>query len=100
MALDLVEEFRAPYVDRFVLSLFNRGELKASDFTHEGQGIVFKEKTLKSVLSKWQERKRDQLIHPFLNERVSMGLLPLIQAQLLGRYLRGDLNDYPALLWR
>ena len=100
LALDLVEEFRAPYVDRFVLTLFNRGQLRTSDFISEGQGVVFKETTMKKVLTSWQERKQDQLKHPFLKERVKLGLLPYLQAQLLGRYLRGDLSDYPALMWR
>ena len=100
LALDIVEEFRAPYVDRFVLALFNRRQLKSADFSHEGQGVVFREKALKGMLAKWQERKKEQIMHPFLKERVDLGLLPLLQAQLLARYLRGDLNDYPALLWR
>lgn len=100
LALDLVEEFRSAYVDRFVLTLFNRKQLRATDFVHEGQGVVFKEGTLKKVLASWQERKQDQVMHPFLNERVKLGLLPFVQAQLLARYLRGDLNDYPAFLWR
>ena len=100
LALDIVEEFRAPYVDRFVLALFNRKQLKATDFIREGQGVVFKEKALKEILAKWQERKREQIVHPFLKERVDLGLLPLLQAQLLARFFRGDLNDYPALLWR
>ena len=100
LALDLIEEFRAPYVDRFVLALFNRRQLKATDSVCEGRGIVFKEKALKEMLAKWQEKKQEQMTHPFLKERVTLGLLPLLQAQLLARYLRGDLNDYPALLWR
>ncbi|MDO4537001.1 MAG: type I-C CRISPR-associated endonuclease Cas1c [Coriobacteriales bacterium] len=100
LALDIVEEFRAAYVDRFVLTMFNRGQLKTSDFIHEGQGVVFKEKAMKRVLASWQERKQDQMMHPFLKERVRLGLLPFLQAQLLARYMRGDMNDYPALLWR
>lgn len=100
LALDLVEEFRAAYVDRFVLTLFNRRQLRQSDFESEGQGVVFKGKTMKKVLASWQERKQEQMLHPFLEERVKMGLLPFVQAQLLARHLRGDLNDYPALLWR
>ncbi|MDO4806810.1 MAG: type I-C CRISPR-associated endonuclease Cas1c [Coriobacteriales bacterium] len=100
LALDLVEEFRSAYVDRFVLTLFNRKQLRATDFIHEGQGVVFKEKALKRVLASWQERKQGQMTHPFLDDRVKLGLLPFVQAQLLAKYLRGDLTDYPALLWK
>ena len=100
LALDLIEEFRAPMVDRFVLSLFNRKQLVASDFLAESQGLLIKDSTRKKVLGYWQQKKQDQLTHPFLGERMPLGLVPFIQAQLFARYLRGDLNDYPAFLWR
>lgn len=100
LALDVVEEFRAPYVDRFVLTLFNRRQLGPNDFAHEGQGVVFKDHVMKRVLTSWQERKQAQILHPFLKEKVKLGLLPFVQTQLLARFLRGDLNDYPAMLWR
>ena len=100
LALDFIEEFRAPMVDRFVLSLFNRKQLAASDFLAESQGFLLKDSTRKKVLGYWQQKKQDQLTHPFLGERVPLGLVPFIQAQLFARYLRGDLNDYPAFLWR
>lgn len=100
LALDLLEEFRAPYVDRFVLSLFNRRQLARSDFAFEGNGVRFKDAAMKKALSLWQEKKQEQINHPYLGEKVQLGLLPHVQAQLLARYLRGDLDDYPALLWR
>lgn len=100
LALDLLEELRAPIVDRFVLTLFNRGQLGASDFEQEGEGYRFSNRALKKVLELWQEKKREQLMHPFLKERVPLGLVPFLQAQLCARYLRGDLSDYPACLWR
>jgi len=100
LALDFIEEFRAPMVDRFVLSLFNRKQLVASDFLAESQGFLLKDSTRKKVLGYWQQKKQDQLTHPFLGERMPLGLVPFIQAQLFARYLRGDLNDYPAFLWR
>lgn len=87
-------------VDRFVLSLFNRKQLVASDFLAESQGFLLKDSTRKKVLGYWQQKKQDQLTHPFLGERMPLGLVPFIQAQLFARYLRGDLNDYPAFLWR
>lgn len=101
LALDLIEELRAPYVDRFVLTLFNRGQLGVSDFTtDESGGVFFREAALKKALGLWQQKKQEKIIHPFLRESVPMGLLPFVQAQLLARYLRGDLNDYPACMWR
>lgn len=100
LALDFIEEFRAPMVDRFVLSLFNRKQLVASDFLAESQGFLLKDSTRKKALGYWQQKKQDQLTHPFLGERMPLGLVPFIQAQLFARYLRGDLNDYPAFLWR
>lgn len=101
LALDLIEELRAPYVDRFVLSLFNRRQVKEADFSFDaGGGCFFNERSLKKVLGLWQQRRQEEVIHPFLKERVSMGLIPFIQAQLLARHLRGDLEDYPACLWR
>lgn len=101
LALDLIEEFRAPYVDRFVLSLFNRRQIGASDFRSDGEGgVFFADDALKRALDAWQRRKQDEMVHPFLKEKVKMGLLPFVQAQLLARHLRGDLDDYPALLWR
>ena len=100
LSLDLIEELRAPYVDRFVLTLFNRGQLDEKDFEKEGEGFQFVDRTLKKVLGLWQERKQEQILHPFLKERVPIGLLPVLQAQLLAAHLRGDLEDYPACLWR
>lgn len=100
LALDLVEELRAPIVDRFVLSLFNRKQLGSSDFLPRSQGFFFKETVLKKVLGYWQQKKQDQIMHPFLGERMPLGLIPFVQAQLFARYLRGDISDYPAFLWR
>ena len=100
LALDLVEELRSPLVDRFVLSLFNRHQLSDSDFERSGQSVFFKQQSLKGAIKLWQEKKQEEIVHPFLKEKVKLGLIPFIQAQLFSRYLRGDLNDYPAILWR
>lgn len=100
LALDLIEELRAPMVDRFVLSLFNRKQLDVSDFLSESQGFLLKNDARKKVLGYWQQKKQDQIVHPFLDERMPLGLVPFIQAQLFARYLRGDVEDYPAFLWR
>lgn len=101
LALDILEEFRAPLIDRFVVALFNRGQLKKVDFEFDaGGGCFFTDAALKRVLDAWQKRKQDEIKHPFLGEKVKIGLLPFVQAQLLARYLRGDTNDYPAFCWR
>jgi CRISPR-associated protein Cas1 len=101
LALDLAEEFRAPMADRLVLSLLNRRQLGPKDFRAEETGGVFlTEHGRKIVLEAWQNRKRDVLAHPFLNEKLPLGLFPQIQAQLLARHLRGDLDGYPAFFWR
>lgn len=101
LALDLMEELRAYCVDRFVLSLFNRRQLTSSDFDFRIDGsVVLKKDARKKALSLWQERKQDEITHPFLGEKLKIGLLPYVQAQLFARYLREDLEDYPAFIWR
>lgn len=101
LALDVLEEFRAPLIDRFVVALFNRGQLNKTDFEFDaGGGCFFSDAALKRVLDAWQKRKQEEIRHPFLDEKVKIGLLPFVQAQLLSRYLRGDMNDYPAFCWR
>lgn len=99
LALDLMEEFRAFLADRVALSLFNRRQIQSSDFRHEDAGGVFlKEDARKTVLTAWQERKSDEVTHPFLEEKMTVGLLPHIQARLLARHIRGDLDAYPPFL--
>lgn len=101
LALDLVEELRAPYVDRFVITLFNRRQIERGDFVADAEGgFAFSERAFKKVLGLWQQRKQEEIVHPFLKEKISMGLIPFVQAQLLSRFLRGDLDDYPAFMWR
>ena len=101
LALDLIEELRAPYVDRFVLTLFNRKQIDPSDFRADSEGgYAFNERALKKVLGLWQQRKQEEILHPFLKQRMPMGLIPFVQAQLLARHLRGDMDDYPACMWR
>lgn len=101
LALDLVEEFRPVFADRLVLSLINRKQVSARDFTRMDNGaVLLKEDARKTVLSAYQERKREQLHHAFIDEKVDIGLFPAIQAQLLARHLRGDLDAYPPFLWK
>jgi CRISPR-associated protein Cas1 len=101
LALDLVEEFRAPLVDRFVLSLVNNKRLVASDFYSDAEGAVFfTDEALRNALDAWQRQKQREVVHPYLQEKIQIGLLPFVQAQLCARYIRGQLDDYPAFLWR
>ncbi len=101
LALDLMEELRPVLADRLALSLVNRGQLNADDFTvEEAGGVRMTEDARKRVLIAWQERKRDELRHPFLGESAPLGMLAHLQAQLLARHLRGDLDGYPGFIWK
>ena len=98
-ALDLVEEFRAPWADRFVLTLINRKQVQAKDFITEASGAVrLTDDARKKFLIAYQERKQDELVHPYLQEKIAIGLLPHCQALLLARHLRGDTEYYPPYL--
>ncbi len=101
LALDMIEEFRAPVADRLVLSLINRQQVTLDGFrTLETGGVVMDDATRKIVLVAYQERKQEVLTHPFLGEKTTTGLLLHLQARLLARYLRGDLDTYPAFIWK
>lgn len=101
LALDLIEEFRPVIADRLALSLINRRQLVARDFTVEDSGaVLLTDEARKTVLTAWTERKTEELRHPFLGEAVTLGLVPHIQAQLLARHLRGDLDGYPPFVWK
>jgi CRISPR-associated protein Cas1 len=101
LALDIAEEFRAYMADRLCLSLINRQQVKGPGFTKTESGAVtMDDATRKTVLVAWQKRKLDEITHPFINERIQIGLLPHVQAMLLARYIRGDLKGYPPFLWK
>ncbi|MCL2519614.1 MAG: type I-C CRISPR-associated endonuclease Cas1c [Spirochaetaceae bacterium] len=101
LALDLIEELRAPVADRFVLTLINTRRVNAKGFTQKENGaVMMDENTRKTFLTAWQEHKKEQLTHPYLKEKISWGLVPHAQAQLLASYLRGDLDGYPPFLWK
>ena len=96
LALDMMEEFRPYLADRLALTLVNRQQVQPSDFTRtEVGGLLLKDRARKEMLVAWQERKREEVEHPFLRERMSVGMLWHMQARLLARYLRGDLDAYP-----
>ena len=101
LALDLMEELRPVLADRLALSLINRRQLRSGDFeTRDGGAVLLSEAGRKTVLTAWQERKKEERRHPFLNEIAPLGLVPYLQAQLLSRHLRGDLDGYPPWFWK
>jgi len=99
LALDLLEEFRAPWADRFVLTLINRRQIQLNDFVTEASGAVrLTDDARKTLLTAYQERKQTEIMHPYLEESVPIGLLPHCQAMLLARHIRGDTELYPPYL--
>lgn len=101
LALDLMEELRTVFADRFVLSLINKRSVKKEDFCRKENGtILINDDARKTVLSAWQSRKQEQIRHPFLEEKIEWGLVPYVQAMLLARFIRGDLDAYPPFMWK
>ena len=96
LALDVLEEFRAWWCDRFVITLINRNQIKHSEFVVEASGAVrMNNEARKKFLASWQKKKQRIITHPFINEKVPIGLLPHVQANLMAKNLRGDLANYP-----
>jgi CRISPR-associated protein Cas1 len=101
LALDLMEELRAMFADRLALSLINLRQITGKGFhATESGGVIMDEETRKVVLTQWQLRKAEEIVHPFLGERMPLGLIPYVQALLFARHLRGDLDGYPAFFWK
>ena len=101
LALDVVEELRPVLADRLAVSLINRRQIRAQGFRQTETGaVLMDDDTRKEVLVAYQKRKQEEILHPFLKERVPFGIVPHVQALLLARYLRGDLDGYPSFLWR
>lgn len=101
LALDLVEELRPILADRLALTLVNRQQIWAEGFRRlETGAVTMDEETRKQVLVAWQKRKQEEIVHPFLGERLPLGLVPYVQAMLLARHLRGDLDGYPCFFWK
>ncbi len=96
-----MEEFRSVLADRLALTLINRRQLTAGDFEERpGGAVLLTEKGRRTVLTAYQERKKEEMTHPVLGEKTPFGLLPHVQARLLARHLRGDVDAYPAFLYR
>lgn len=100
LALDMIEELRPVFADRLALSLVNRKQITAKGFTQkESGGVLMDDETRKIVLTAWQDRKKESILHPYLQERIPFGLIPHLQSMLLARHLRGDLDAYPPFFW-
>ena len=101
LSLDLIEELRAVLADRFVLSLINKKMVSKKNFSIKENGVVLMDdEARKRVLTEWQNKKKEVITHPYLKEKVEWGMVPYVQAMLLARYLRGDLDGYPVFLWK
>lgn len=101
LALDLMEELRSVYADRFVLSLINKRTVNEKGFVQKENGaVIMEDDTRKAILSAWQAKKQETITHPFLDEKLEWGLVPYSQAMLLARYIRGDLDEYPPFMWK
>ena len=101
LALDLMEELRPCMADRFVLTAINNRIVQASDFEAlESGAVLLKDDGRKRILKAWQERKTVKVTHPYLQEKLSWGMVPYAQSLLLARTLRGDLDGYPPFLWK
>lgn len=101
LALDLMEELRPVFADRLALTLVNRKQIKGKGFVHkESGGVLMDDDTRREVITAWQERKKEEITHPYLEERIPFGLIPHVQAMLLARHLRGDLDAYPPFFWK
>ena len=101
LALDMMEELRSVLADRFVLSLVNKRMITSKNFTQKENGaVLLDEDGRRLLLTEWQNRKKEVITHPFLQEKVEWGMVPYVQAMLLVLFLRGDLDGYPAFLWK
>lgn len=101
LALDLVEELRASYADRFVIYCINQKIINSRDFIIQESGaVILSEDGRKKFFTEWQKRKQEPLTHPFLKEKICWGLVPYVQALLLARTIRGDLEEYPPFFWK
>jgi len=101
LSLDLMEELRPHFADRLAITLINRNQITADGFTVKENGaVIMEDKTRKEVLLAWQKRKQEEIMHPFLEEKIQLGLVPYVQALLLSRHLRGDIEDYPPFYWK
>ena len=101
LALDLMEELRAVFVDRLVITLINNRVVRGTDFEEkENGGTYLKKAGRQKFITAWQEKKREPITHPFLEEKIPWGLVPYVQSLLLARTVRGNVEEYPSFLWK
>ena len=101
LALDIMEEMRSFIADRLALSMINLRQITAGEFkTSESGAVTMDDNARKKILVAYQERKRDEILHPYLNEKIPVGLIPFVQSLLLARFIRGDMDAYPPFIWR
>lgn len=101
LALDLLEELRSVFADRFVISLINKKMISSDGFIKKENGaIIMDDDTKKIFLSAYQEKKQEKITHPFLEEKIEWGMVPYVQSLLLARFIRGDIEEYPPFLWK
>ncbi|OGJ90205.1 MAG: subtype I-C CRISPR-associated endonuclease Cas1 [Candidatus Raymondbacteria bacterium RifOxyC12_full_50_8] len=101
LALDIMEELRPLLADRLALSLINLQQITGKGFkTTESGGVMMSDETRKKVIVAYQERKKEEIMHPYIEEKVEIGLLPFVQALLLARHIRGDMDGYPPFFWK
>jgi len=101
LSLDVMEELRGVFADRFVLSMINKRVVSKEDFAKKENGaVLMKDDARKKFMAAWHDRKQEKITHPYLGEKISWGLVPHVQALLLARFLRGDLDEYPPFLWK
>ena len=100
LALDLMEELRSPLCDRLAIALINRGQITLKSFEQLQAPVLLNEAGRKTILNSWQKRKQETIKHLFINETIPIGLIPHVQAMLLARALRGELDEYPPFVWR
>lgn len=101
LALDIMEELRPHFADRLAVTLINRNQISAKGFVVKENGaVIMDDDTRKEVLTAWQKRKQEEITHPYLEEKIPLGLVPYVQALLLARHMRGDLEDYPPFFWK
>lgn len=98
LALDMIEELRSYCCDRFVISLINKKQVKSNGFEVNGFNVIMKDETKRCFIDCWQNRKKEEIEHPYLKQKIPIGLIPYAQALLLSRYLRGDLDNYPVFI--
>ena len=101
LALDLIEELRPVLADRFVLTMINRKKVTGRDFTRKEDGaVLMSDEARRNLLTEWQNKKKEVITHPYLGEKVEWGMIPYVQAMLLARLLRGDIDEYPPFFWK